>query len=650
MKILDKIFKPKKQEKNYISVLSSFVSQDTTYSNFDLINGIIYACIDKRASAVAKYEQKIKINDNEIEEHPIYELLNSNPYASWSSVKTILHKWLDVNGNAYLWTDFTNNQIWVLPSDKVTVKTENNRLVGYSITVQNMPSFLPFNEVCHIKTLSPSYQYQTSIYLGIPDLLNAAKNLIVSEIERQKYFQRQLKKVNTAPYVIEMPDEPNPDYWNRWREQFNSVVPPEFKAIAVLDGGKTLKPLASAGLSANTVMLDSDSVLKQMTGIFGVPIGLITNDFANRATAEVVKSEFYSNTIEPRIQMINDELTRHFKQYYNDIEIYSEYLQYSDPEFNLKENQFLLDNGIINRNDIREMYGYERLNGFDNYNDSKYQTTNENVTTEIIDVENDNLELSFKQSGYTNEYLNLYWKTYDNTMTKYSNDIEFEIKRVFRKLKNEIVKNNKSIDAVAGVKLFDVEKYKKMIIEATSLDVKKLLIYIVSKLISELNEGSLSDFETFVREETKLSTSKISESINTINDDLKNQIQNIVNDNPAISKQELLNKFLEKTSHLFDNVYTVSRAKTIATTTTTFSTGSAQRNVFKKYNYNYMWLSQRDKQVRDTHKKADGDIPNENGLFRVGRDLMKHPAAGNLAEENVNCRCVLIAKKKNNKE
>lgn len=647
MNWINKIFKPKETtQKNYISQLSAFVSQETSYSNFDLINGIIYACIDKRANAVAKYEQKILKNNTEIENHWILDLLENNPYASWTSIKSLIEKWLCINGNAYLWTKTERNnlEIWLLPSDKVRIKVEGNRLIGFDVTIQGLPAFIPYNEICHIKTLAPSGKYQTSIYEGIPDLLNAAQNLIISEIERQKYFQRQLKKDNTAPYVIEMPDEPNPEYWTRWREQFNSVVPKEFKAIAVLDGGKTLKPLASAGLSANTVMLDSESVLKQLTGIFGVPIGLITNDFSNRATAEVVKAEFYSNTIEPRIQLINDELTKHFKQFENDIVIYSDYLQYSDPEFNLKENQFLLDYGIVNRNDIREMYGYDRLNGFDTYNDSKYQSIANNSNMDVIDGNKDDIA---KHADYDNGYLNLYWKTYDNAMTKFSNNIEFEVKKVFRKLKNEIVNNNKSIDLVAGITLFDVEKYKQMIINATSPDVKKLLIYMVSKVIKELGEGVLSDFETFIQNETKLSTAKISESINTINKDLKLQIQSLVDANPAISKQELLSLFMTKTNHLFDDVYTVSRAKMIATTTTTFSTASAQKKVFSKYNYKYKWLSQRDGNVRDTHKKADGNEPDENGLFRVGRDLMLHPGAGNIAEENVNCRCILIAKKKN---
>ena len=109
MKFIDKIFKPKTENKNYISVLSSFISKDETYSTFDLVNGIIYACIDKRANAVAKYEQLVRKNGKDIDQHWIYDLLNKNPYASWTTLKMLISKWLDTNGNAYLWTKVDRN-------------------------------------------------------------------------------------------------------------------------------------------------------------------------------------------------------------------------------------------------------------------------------------------------------------------------------------------------------------------------------------------------------------------------------------------------------------------------------------------------------------------------------------------------------------
>ena len=80
----------------------------------------------------------------------------------------------------------------------------------------------------------------------------------------------------------------------------------------------------------------------------------------------------------------------------------------------------------------------------------------------------------------------------------------------------------------------------------------------------------------------------------------------------------------------------------IAETTATYSTTASQRNVFLENGFNLQWLSRRDGKVRDTHKKADGDRPNQFGYFQIGSDQMKHPGGGSEAKENVNCRCYLL--------
>ena len=56
------------------------------------------------------------------------------------------------------------------------------------------------------------------------------------------------------------------------------------------------------------------------------------------------------------------------------------------------------------------------------------------------------------------------------------------------------------------------------------------------------------------------------------------------------------------------------------------------------------WLSSRDAATRETH--LDADTRYKDGiaiteLFQVGKDKMLHPGGGDIAEENINCRCTM---------
>lgn len=60
----------------------------------------------------------------------------------------------------------------------------------------------------------------------------------------------------------------------------------------------------------------------------------------------------------------------------------------------------------------------------------------------------------------------------------------------------------------------------------------------------------------------------------------------------------------------------------------------------------YVWLTQRDKRVRAAHAKADGQKPDERGLFTVGGEKTPHPCHKSMSPSNrINCRCLLYPAK-----
>ncbi len=58
-----------------------------------------------------------------------------------------------------------------------------------------------------------------------------------------------------------------------------------------------------------------------------------------------------------------------------------------------------------------------------------------------------------------------------------------------------------------------------------------------------------------------------------------------------------------------------------------------------------VWIAAADERTRETHNATDAESHanpvDKDGLFQVGADSMAAPGMGSLAEENVNCRCVL---------
>ena len=142
-----------------------------------------------------------------------------------------------------------------------------------------------------------------------------------------------------------------------------------------------------------------------------------------------------------------------------------------------------------------------------------------------------------------------------------------------------------------------------------------------------------SDFSNTIGDILQGSTSKITDSIGTI----KEELQKIIESNPLASSDELFDVLKKKFETLKE-----SRARTIANTSSNYATGAAQTNTWKVVGFKVAWLSQRDGNVRSTHFSADGQVRGEDGLFDVGSDKMPHPCAGSIAEENVNCRCTCM--------
>jgi hypothetical protein len=130
-------------------------------------------------------------------------------------------------------------------------------------------------------------------------------------------------------------------------------------------------------------------------------------------------------------------------------------------------------------------------------------------------------------------------------------------------------------------------------------------------------------------------------TLDTLNKEINDLVNKAKSNNPNLSRKDLITEIANIVNNKFDLVYKQSRVKMIGRTVATFTSESSKSETAKKYKFKLQWISERDKRVRISHRRADGQIQNEKGKFKIGQFETSHPCGEGLpAGEVVNCRCV----------
>ena len=399
---------------------------------------------------------------------------------------------------------------------------------------------------------------------------------------------------------------------------------------------------------------------KKICMAFGVPLAMLTAEYQNKAVSTTTLQNFYDNVIDPLHDDIDAQLNIHFQRFDDRLVIKHEPRHFTDPTEKIAQDTFNLSYGLVTRNELRIEMGKPPIEGGDEpllpsgfmaWSQLGQQPEAPEPLAEPTPEPEDDTEKGFV---LTEIEATKAWHKKDASVDPHRKRIESDVATTFKALGKEVERNIKGgskswqkAGISADINLFDVKTWEKKIADSCTSDVKRYVLAMMEEAAAEINYDFIeSDWDKDIAALTKNSTMKIAESINTIHSDLKSTIKNIIEANPTATKDELLEKILAKTANKFSDVYTLSRAANIATTTTTYAAGAANDKVWKELGFGKVWLSQRDGIVRITHRQADGKKPAPDGLFRIGYDVMPHPGGGSLAEENCNCRCYTKAVKK----
>lgn len=635
------------------------------------IRGTVFACLQHRANALSatKFNTYKEHNFERSElgaDHWAARLLsNPNPYFVRSQIYSYIENWLSINGNAFIWTP-TNGyhvplQMWVLNPTRVRIIKGSEKFIdGYvyqSAQDGNIP--IPEKEMVHLARIHPAARPEEIVGMNIlgVGLVTAALEYANIDREVSNYLQRLFRNNTVPPLVAEHPDTVDMADWVKIRDGWNEALP-DFKLRAILHGGMKLNvpPKGELTIGYDAVSKDTRSQIAQ---VFGVPPGMLTGEFQNKATAEVQFSIFRQNTIDPEALYIAEELTRHFRRFEDDVLIEAEPYLLRDVDAELKQEEFELRWGIKTINDARAERGFNTISGGDVPLIANGFIPLSGAITPVakpsapqLTAKAPQMPVTARSFPYnTNEARAEFWRNYDGLTTKNQIDIAAVVSRAISEVEKQVMNN---IDA-GQYTMFDVAISEKTTerINATCNDAAKRTAEQLAKDLEGNAVPLTGPYGQSIAELGTQTAAKIEESLNVITDDVRKVI--------TANAQKDKNELRAILSARFKSVYSESRLKAIANTTAASVTSGSQLATYKRLGYNYIWLTEQDGRVRPSHALMEGRVVGSDGYFEVpivkitknpdgseqeqiiGYERTERPLGDGLSASGaVNCRCQLF--------
>ena len=639
------------------------------------IRGTVFACLQHRANALSatKFNTYKESNFERSElgaDHWAARLLsNPNPYFVRSQIYSYIENWLSINGNAFIWTP-TNGyhvplQMWVLNPTRVRIIKGSEKFIdGYVYqSAQDGNIAIPEKEMIHLARIHPAARPEEIVGMNIlgVGLVTAALEYANIDREVSNYLQRLFRNNTVPPLIAEHPDTVDMETWVKIRDGWNEALP-DFKLRALLHGGMKLNvpPKGELTIGYDAVSKDTRSQIAQ---VFGVPPGMLTGEFQNKATAEVQFSIFRQNTIDPEALYIAEELTRHFRRFEDDVLIEAEPYLLRDVDAELKQEEFQLRWGIKTINDARAERGFDTISGGDVPLIANGFVPLSGAITPVakpsapqLTAKAPQMPVTARSFPYnTNEARAEFWRNYDGLTT----ENEQAIAAVVRSAMNDFREKVLSEVEKGQYNLFGIG-----IDDATAAELEATIsagVFSVSEQLAIDLEGNAvpltgpygQSLSTLARE----SAANINESFEVI----KREITETLGANAGKSKKELF----QIVTNAFKNTYTKQRLETIANTTAANVTSGAQLATYKRLGYTYIWLTEQDRRVRPSHARMEGREVGPDGFFEVpiiksgitedgtegdivvGYERTERPLGKGLNASNaINCRCQLFPVKK----
>ena len=633
--------KPYSHSKGYKSTISLPTGNELQMS----LRGTVFACMQLRANALSSvkfegFKERAYGKDELSTDHWANKLIaNPNPFFTHSQVWTFIENWLSINGNCFIWTPTLGYkvplQMWVLNPTRTRVLLGGDNFVqGYVYqSVSDGSIVIPENEVIHLAKVHPTHKPDEIIGMNIfgTGLVSAALDYANVDVEVSEFLHRFFANNAVPPIIATHQDQVDGEVWEKLKSRWNEEMP-DYKLRALLGGGLGLQlpPKSDLAISYDAVSKDTRSQISQ---VFGVPSGMLTGEYQNRATAEIQFAIFRQNTIDPEALYIAEEFTRHFRRFEDDVLIESLPYVYVDPESEMKKEEFELKWGMKTINEARKERGYDSIQDGNVPLLSAGLLPLKSVLNTAQPLQTFNYELEKRNFPMqTAEARNIFWRKFDNLTSKNELEISSIVKQVVNNLKAQVASEIESGQlSLSGLTMTDkqLEEFNNRVSEAC----EKVLNLVVDQI--DVNKSSLTgEVGKQIKDLTNQTTQAITDSYGTMVEELRNTINANAGSSPSELKDILNNKF---------ESLSTARVSMIAETTSANVTSGMQYAVYKDQGFKMAWLTKRDGRVRPSHQEVDGKLQGADGYFIVAGQKAKRPLDPKLsANEIVRCRCQLF--------
>ncbi len=289
---------------------------------YDAYKSIVYACMNVRAKSVANIGQKNNFRvyqQNTIDEFidvgvndPLRKLLhNPNPYLTRFQFWYLTSIYLDLFGNSYWLVNKIKGvpvSLWILKPENIKIIPSNNGkslIEHYEYKEGTTIKKYSEQDIIHIKYPNPRDPYFYGCGIVEKSLSEIDIDDFISDFQRT-YFEND----TTPPAVITFPNILNEKVRRAFEDNWLNKFKRKAGQIAVLEGGADVKVLGNDKEISYIQTYQENR--KKLQAIFGVPDSKLgySETITAKATLETIDYNFYKETIEPILTLIDEQLTK----------------------------------------------------------------------------------------------------------------------------------------------------------------------------------------------------------------------------------------------------------------------------------------------------------------------------------------------------
>jgi HK97 family phage portal protein len=636
-------------------------------------NPVVAACVGVYASTLNEPPLAAMYDDGTINRnHPVSLLFRKpNPRMGQAEFWQIVWTYLGISGNAYIVKvrSAMGNIVELYPYSDAHVAPLLNDLgwvYAYRYQSGNITQDWPAEDVIHIQ--NPAYRDPVNMHKGVSPITVAWDKInTYNELQATIY---SLVASNAIPSgILSAPGDVPISQVESLRAQLRKRKDANGKDrtdAIVLGNGMSYQQM---GLDAQKLQaIETTQELETaICGAFRIhPAVVLTSAGLARSTYNNLASAYQEYTTLTRVPFWNaleEQLESGLRKEFPDVQLAfdTSQVQALQPDAATVEAQALqqFTANIITLNEARATLKYEDVENGDVFAYEQQPaggfgafTADEPEAKQSVETNADPIEsVEGRKVKWHEPEAVKYWQKQEDVILKAAEATQADVAEVMKRVERAVMKQVKS-DRFVGVNkmvkapedAINIADLVRQFIAANEATQEALRTQIIEMTLESVG-GDLTQVQSLTDqirdEQIRKSTENMKESLNTAKKDVARVLEANAGKPVAEVQKSLLEKFTEMQT---------SRAKMIAVTTCKAQATVVQRQTVKRVNDRetdpkrkvvQVWLSQRDSDVRKTHKDLDGEWIEEGETFdQFVSGAGEGPGLGE-PQEAINCRCTL---------